>query len=271
MKSLQARKRIENKIHRLLGRFSFSTYIAVKIRNQANCVIAYHLGDPNPKKNGEYLLLESLRGRVKTFIDVGSNRGEWSQMILDYGAECGWCFEPSSQCASFLKNRFQCKNIKIRELALSDKQSTQLFHEEPDFGATSSLGIRSEHKGSQTREVTVTTLDDEFQDSDLVVDFLKTDCEGWDLKALQGAAQLLKRTKYVQFEYNSYWLKAGSSLREAIDFLESLDFAVFLINGNGLHSFEYDFYGDFFRYSNFFACKKSDSLYSKLKLVPEVG
>ena len=175
----------------MLGRSSLFSYIAGKIRNQANCVIAYHLGDPNPKKNGEYLLLESLRGRVKTFIDVGTNRGDWSQSVLDHGAECGCCFEPSSQCASFLKSRFQGENIKIRELALSDKQGTQLFHEEPDFGATSSLGIRSEHKDAQAREVTVTTLDDEFQNSDLVVDFLKTDCEGWDLKHFKGAPGFL--------------------------------------------------------------------------------
>ena len=115
----------------------------------------------------------------------------WSQSVLDHGAECGCCFEPSSQCASFLKSRFQGENIKIRELALSDKQGTQLFHEEPDFGATSSLGIRSEHKDAQAREVTVTTLDDEFQNSDLVVDFLKTDCEGWDLKHFKGAPGFL--------------------------------------------------------------------------------
>lgn len=272
MKPLALIHDFESKLQRFLGLSKLSTYIAVKIRNQVDSIIAYHLGETaNPKINGEYSLLESLRGSVTTFIDVGSNRGDWSQKILDCGAECGWCFDPSSQCVSFLNSRFIGTNIKIRGLALSDRQSTSPFYEEPNLGETSSLSIRPVDNGASLTHVTVTTLDNEFQDSDLVIDFLKTDCEGWDLKVLQGGANLLQRTKYLQFEYNTYWLNAGSSLRQALDFLKSLDFEVYLINRSGMRLFSYEFYGDFFRYSNFFACKKSDPLFSKLQEVSQGG
>jgi hypothetical protein len=87
------------------------------------------------------------------------------------------------------------------------------------------------------------------------VDFLKLDLEGFDSLALKGARGLLeaKRIVALQFEYNHAWAQAGSSLGETLHFLRSMGYRVFLVRSSGLHEFNYELYGEYFRYSNFAA------------------
>jgi hypothetical protein len=108
--------------------------------------------------------------------------------------------------------------------------------------------------------VQVVSLDEMFLDLDFNVDFLKIDAEGYDLKVLKGAESLLRRRRirFIQFEYIWYWLGVGSSLKEAIRFLEDVGFDLLLIRSTGLHPFDYGFWGDYFRYSNFLAYHRED-------------
>jgi hypothetical protein len=91
-----------------------------------------------------------------------------------------------------------------------------------------------------------------------MIDFLKIDTEGFDLKVLKGGASMLARTRFVQFEYNSRWVYAGSSLYEAIHFMPELGFSMYLVRSTGLHPFRYEFWRDYFGYSNFFLCRPED-------------
>jgi hypothetical protein len=40
--------------------------------------------------------------------------------------------------------------------------------------------------------------------------------------------------------------------------LEDLGFDLLLIRSTGLHPLDYNFWGDYFRYSNFLACRSED-------------
>ena len=247
----------ENKTQRLLARSSLAARMAVKLRNQANCVIGYHLGESsNADANGEDRLLSHLSPLVKTFVDVGANVGNWSEPLLANGCT-GYLFEPSQQSFSALQKRFP--QAKLRNVAVSDAPGSAVFAEEEDCGERSSLSDARAQNVTEhsSRCVSIVTLDDEFPGSE-EMDFLKIDTEGHDLKVLKGATRLLARTRFVQFEYNSYWVSVGSSLAEALRLMESMGFVVFLIRSTGLHPLRYSFWSDYFRYSNFFACRPGD-------------
>ena len=249
----------QNWVHRKLGGTTVFSKLAVKVRNQANCVIAARMGAPDSiEDGGEAQLVKRIAPHVKTFIDVGANVGDWSHQMLKGGAEGGYCVEPSAQCVERLRERFRDSKVETLHMALSDRPGTASFFEEDDFGKKSSLGGRAGKQDGKTREVKVSTLDEQFADKPARVDYLKTDCEGWDMRALKGGEALLKRTRFVQFEYNAFWLSAGSSLKEAISFLEGYGFKLFLIKDSGLHPLNYSFWGDFFRYANFLACREED-------------
>jgi hypothetical protein len=102
----------------------------------------------------------------------------------------------------------------------------------------------------------VTTVDDEARAAGLDrVDLLKVDCEGYDLHVLRGASTLLsaEAVSAVQFEYNSYWALAGSTLADAMRYFAQFGYDVYLLRRSGLRAFDYRRFGDFFGYANFVA------------------
>ena len=52
------------------------------------------------------------------------------------------------------------------------------------------------------------------------IEFLKIDTDGHDVDVLRGATEILKNTKYVQVEYDMYYLAAGQSVYELHELLK---------------------------------------------------
>lgn len=259
MKSLMYRLR------RFLSKSPSFARTCVRVRNGANRLAGYHLGESyDPDENGEYRLLDLLAQHCSTFVDVGAHVGEWSEHFLKRSSAKGVLFEPSHQCASALRSKFVDRPVTLHNVAVGEKSGVMTYVEEVNFGITSSaIETRiSPLRGSSEvlKTVPVVSLDEMFLDIDFSVDFLKIDTEGYDLKVLKGAESLLRkrRIRFVQFEYNSYWIGAGSSLKEAIRFLQNLGLDLLLIRSTGLHPLDYNFWGDYFRYSNFLAYDQKD-------------
>jgi FkbM family methyltransferase len=253
------------RLHRFLSKSSTCAKVFVRLRNQANCVIGYHLGESyDSGLNGEYRLVDFLAPHCRTFVDVGANVGNWSARFLQASSAKGILFEPSEHCVASLEKKFKEKVITIRDVAVGDKSGAISFVQEGEFGESSAIAetyIPSERPGEvAVKQISMVTLDDELVAVDFNIDFLKIDAEGYDLKVLQGAESLLRkgRIRFIQFEYNSNWVGTGSSLKEARRFLQCMGFELFLIRSTGLHSLDYDFWGEYFRYSNFFACRTED-------------
>lgn len=244
-----------------LARSRFVARLAIKVRNQCNCIIAYQLGETNiAEKNGELQVLKQLASHCHTFVDVGANVGNWTADFLAQNNETqGWLYEPSAQCVTKLETRFQKNHIAVRNMAVSNFIGETTFAEESSCGEGSSFVDTYVQNGHfSKREVKVITLDSEFCNTTATIDFLKIDTEGYDLKVLQGAEKLLteSRVRFIQFEYNNHWIRTSSTLYTAFDLLEKHGYSCFLIRSTGLHPFNYAFWGDFFRYSNFLAVKK---------------
>jgi FkbM family methyltransferase len=252
-------------LHRLLSKSRTCAKLCARLRNQANCVVAYHLGESyDSASNGEYRLIDLLAPHCSTFVDVGANVGHWTEYFLRNSSAHGVLFEPSEHCAALLKEKFQNRPITLRNVAVGDTNGSISFVEEGEFGESSAVAetyIPSHRPGETVvKQVPIVTLDQELMALDCNVDFLKIDAEGYDLKVLKGSELVLRkgRVRFVQFEYNSNWLGAGSSLLEAKGFLAGLGFELLLIRSTGLHPLDYKLWGDYFRYSNFLACRRED-------------
>lgn len=251
-------------IHRLLASSAVVTKLAVKIRNQTNSIIGYHLGETAlATENGECRVIDVLHSQIQTFIDVGANTGEWTQYLLNHQSTIhGFLFEPSSQCSEVLKTRFaHYKDITIRDVAVSDLIGQSYFTEDSSNSQHSHLGSLSSSDKDHLTQVHVVRLDDVFSTPSFHLDFLKIDTEGYDLKVLKGAYNLLKRTRFIQFEYNASWAQAGSTLADALQYLQNLGFSIYLIRSSGLHPLRYEYWQEYFRYSNFLACRTEDTQY----------
>ena len=252
-------------LHRVLSKSRTCAKVCARLRNQANCVVAYHLGESyDSASNGEYRLIDLLAPHCSTFVDVGANVGHWTEYFLRNSSANGVLFEPSEHCAALLKEKFQNRPITLRNVAVGDTNGSISFVEEGEFGESSAVAetyIPSHRPGETVvKQVPIVTLDQELMALDCNVDFLKIDAEGYDLKVLKGSELVLRkgRVRFVQFEYNSNWLGTGASLKAAKAYLEALGFELLLIRSTGLHPLDYGLWGDYFRYSNFFACRPED-------------
>ncbi len=253
-----------NFFHHSFAKSAILVKLALLIRNQSNSIIAYHLiSSPNSNENGEEFIVSKLAKQCIDIIDVGANKGEWTEYFLTQNQNVNaLLIEPSGNAFTYLSNKFKyVNNVSIINKALGEKESEAIFFEEPDCGETSSLISSFSNAKSIKKNVSVTTIDLLFKNFGLnKIDYLKIDVEGYDFHVLKGAVKCLeeKKIKFIQFEYNSPWAKTGSTLFNAIIFLKNFNYNVYILRSEGLYNFNYDRYGEFFRYSNFFAVSKTN-------------
>ncbi len=248
------------KIQRSLAAFSCSRKLAVRVRNQANCILGYYLGESSDQaQNGERMLAAHLGPTCKFFVDVGANNGAWTAMWLESAPRGvkGVLFEPLDYLAERLRVRFGDRDeINVVCSAVSEQAGKAHFYVNAEFDETSSL-LRPTQPGARASTVVeVCTLDGFFSNRPgAIIDFLKIDAEGFDGHVLRGATSLLsqKRIKAIQFEYNSMWAGSGSTLTSVVNQLANAGYDTYLIRSDGLHALDLEFWGEYFRYSNFFA------------------
>jgi len=250
-----------DRLQRAAGRSSALVRLAILVRNQARCVIKYHLAEgPDVAETGEVWLRKALASDAQFVVDVGANVGDW--MAGMYEAQAGSAFdallfEPSSSAAARLRERFAGnQHIRVVEAAVGDAPGELPFFEEPNAGKGSSLVPQFNRNPGTMRGVEVTTLDAELARAGWErIDLLKIDAEGYDLRVLRGARGLLEaqRIRVLQFEYNRAWQAAGDTLSAAYSLLQSHGYQVYLLKRDGLYTLNYRLYEEYFEYSNFVA------------------
>ena len=267
-KSIQSQNNLLHRLHRKLGRSPWATKLALKVKNQMSAIIRCSLNDGiHPDDNGEHWLMQRVATDVQFFVDVGANVGEYSSSLLaltDSSCE-GLAFEPSPLAFTALQTKLAPeidKRLSIFQMALGDSVGVANFHMEANAGETSSLVRHHSQVDAQVVQIQTTTLDaaiKRFGDPQRI-DLLKIDAEGFDLRVLKGASELLRthRVAVIQFEYNAPWAFAGSTLADALDLLGDHGYSVRLLKREGLVAFDYAKYGDFFGYANFVAFLPGD-------------
>lgn len=236
------------------------TRIAARLSTHLEGVVYLRLGhDIDHRTNGELMLVRLLAPTAASFVDVGANVGHWTELFLQSAPSSvrGVLIEPGGAASTALAERFAGdERVEIVIAAAGEDQGEISFYEEPGAGEMSSVITGVSRPDAELRRVPVTTLDAQVAERGLdFVDVIKIDAEGYDLHVLRGARGLLaeQRCGVVQFEYNSSWRLARSTLAAAYAVLESAGYQVFLLRGDGLFQFDFDAYGEFFHYANFVA------------------
>lgn len=151
--------------------------------------------------------------QFRTAIDVGGHCGLWS-MHLEKRFQFLHAFEPVAlhrEC--FTRNVSMRDGVLLYPVALGDKAGTVSIHTSNTSSGDSWV------KGDG--EIPLVRLDDyDLPD----VDFVKLDCEGFELFALRGGEAMLKRCKPVICveQKPGRAQKFGLQETEAVDYLKSL-------------------------------------------------
>jgi FkbM family methyltransferase len=154
------------------------------------------------------ILLQSVPSPV--CFDVGAHRGETIMNIIEkFPTAAIHAFEPDPDNFAALQEAVQnLPQAKLYPLALGDRQDRAKL-QKTSFSMSNSLlpaaaTMNSEsHKKIGEVEIAVTTLDLFCQNEKIeTIDLLKTDCQGFDLRVLHGAKQMLseRRIKIIQCE-----------------------------------------------------------------------
>lgn len=136
--------------------------------------------------------------KKRTFVDVGGHLGFWSLYMSEVFHQV-LSFEPNPETFEYLKfNTINNKNIKIFNSALGDENSfvEVLYH--VGLGTNPNISYEPEHRVNSgmsrvkksSQGIELIKLDD-LNLSDL--DFLKLDCEGFELMVLKGGENTITK------------------------------------------------------------------------------
>jgi FkbM family methyltransferase len=190
----------------------------------------------------EVSLCASLLPRgVQTFVDIGGNKGEYSEEIVSrFPGVRVFIFEPSRFNQSTLNLKFaNNQNVHIYQFALSDSAGfMSLYADSPGSGGASLLNRRVGHFGislSEVEKVEVKRFDEIWsKESGDVIDLCKIDVEGYELNVLRGFGEILSRVKVVQFEMGGTDIDSRTFFQDFWYFFSQHNFSLFRMSPSGL-------------------------------------
>jgi len=169
--------------------------------------------------------------QIKTIFDVGAYRGEVAKKLLSSFPEAVvHCFEPVSHTyQELLSETRTLNNIYAHHLALGSKDDVREIRLRVLSGTNSLVEGLNQNisTGEPSERVRITTIDAFCDKTGIdIVDFIKTDTEGFDLSVLQGGEDTINRgTKFI---FSEFGLQEGdlnhTSLNALWKYLESLRF-----------------------------------------------
>ena len=170
----------------------------------------------NFKKSGELNVLKYInkhfdKNTSLIIFDVGANAGNYTKAVSDFFKSRAiiHSFEPSGKTFEiFLETTRNIQNIIPNNFGFSDVENNQLLYTDADGSGYASIYQRNlKHFGlsmDKSEEIKLTTIDNYCKLNKIErIHFLKLDIEGHELKALNGAKQMIdsKKIDFIQFEF----------------------------------------------------------------------
>lgn len=234
-------------------------------------------GNDDPRTNGEYRLLRTVKSRLRhrsaVFFDVGAHLGGWTVAAAS-GMPASltvYAFEPAPSTFAKLKKGLAKAQLAAcvipANIALGESNGVAPFWCAGELAGTSSCHLRhAEAHGVVQRRVEGVTIrrgDDFCTDSGIDhISFLKIDIEGHEMAVLQGLNRMISegRVDYIQFEYGETWLGPRKFLWDAFEFLTSRHYLVGKLFPDGIEFLgRYDEDYDNFGYANYVAVRSEFS------------
>ena len=189
----------------------------------------------------ENIFIKNFFGKKKiTLVDVGANLGGYTNLILqNTKVKEIHIFEPSKKCFGYLKKKFTQNKIYINNKALSNTNKINTFYESEVLSQSSLHNVKNKFnsnlENTDVYKIECVTLDKYFygHKKNFVIDLLKIDAEGEDLKVLEGASKLLKNKniRLIKIELlNSFNQKNNSNINEIIFFLNKYNYYITTIS-----------------------------------------
>jgi len=169
----------------------------------------------------------------ETLVDLGANVGYYtlklSPLVGNNGKIIAIEADPES-CEILKKNCILNKfsNIRIHNIAITEKKGQVRLYKSDIHSGTNS--IFSNKGRSDTNYITIpsTTLNDLLDESYPVIDWMKIDVEGAELKVLKGCKKTLEKTKKIIIELHEHILMNNNEKPQ--DILEILQQSGFKIH-----------------------------------------
>jgi FkbM family methyltransferase len=166
----------------------------------------------------------ALGGRPLVVFDVGANKGQYARLVLDRlgdGVELH-CFEPAPGAWAELQAKLSGdRRVTLENVGLSNAEGAATLHADADgSGLASVYKRRLDHFGiafEEKREVRLRRLDEVCRERGVRhIDLLKLDVEGHELRALEGAGELLSSgaIDLVQFEFGGCNIDSRTYLQD---------------------------------------------------------
>jgi FkbM family methyltransferase len=163
-------------------------------------------------------------------FDVGSNKGEWTDLFVDRVANVH-LFEPNELLLHYTMVKFcDRENVTYCNSAITDKNGTITLDcfTNVNNGLSNIFGNpKWNYLPSQKKEVQTTTLDQHCLFFKIKhIDFLKVDVEGAEMLVLQGAEKLLqdKKIRFIQVEKAEHINLSGYTFEDLENYLKTFGY-----------------------------------------------
>jgi FkbM family methyltransferase len=179
--------------------------------------------------------------KLKWVVDVGANVGQWSTMLLDLiTPEKLVMIEPEPAAFAKLKSRFAGRaNIELHQVAVGDRDGVTRFRITRDTTGASVLPPRLEMRELIGQNWTVESeIECPMKKLDTIlagfaeISLLKMDVQGFEEQVIAGAAEVLRRTKFLLIELNYMPQYEGGSWLGAIHETLTRQHSFFLANAS---------------------------------------
>ncbi|MFC1652778.1 FkbM family methyltransferase [Planctomycetota bacterium] len=203
--------------------------------------------------SGEKTIFEILRRKNQPpycLFDVGSNKGQYLQLILDNIRDSEFsihCFEPGHETFKHLvESAVDDGRIKLNNIGLGKEGGEVVLHYDSAGSGLASLTKRKlDHYNidfSKTEKVQINTIDNYCQEHSIsYIHLLKIDIEGHELDALVGAKKMFDRNSIdiITFEFGGCNIDTRTFFRDYWYFFNKVNFKIFRLTPSGyLHPLE---------------------------------
>ena len=176
----------------------------------------------NFKRTGEEKLIKLIKNEVNCSLDIGANKGKYSQLLLEKTNSDLYSFEPlPTAYKELLKlkkkypNRLNCFNYALgnangsKYLYYGDKTSEKASLIQ-NLEKISFIGDNNKNRIL----IKIKRLDDISNMFKKKIDFIKIDTEGYEKNVLEGGKNFLERhkPKFIQLEFNWHQLINSQTL-----------------------------------------------------------
>lgn len=216
------------------------------------------------KERNQVLNLTQYFSDHWVILDVGSNKGEWSDIIInhrdsstEHGKYTVHLFEPNELLLNFTRVKYdRNKRIVFNCIGVSNgnKTGVPFYYFTNENNGLSSLinNPKWDYLPKQKCLVSTITLD-EYCKNLGDIDIIKIDVEGSDFDVLQGAQGLMmnKRVKFLQVEYSEHYQLTGKTFVDVIRLASFYGYNVWEWDGEYYQEVKEEYFKEDYRLDNF--------------------